>query len=159
MRRRECYTPLGLAVGASVGSSVGASGVASVGATVGAPLAASVGASVGATVGTLSSTDPDAGETFTYSLSGTDASNFSFDSSGDVSFNTAPDFENPADEGADNTYELTVSVSDGSLSAAKSFTVRITDDPSDNPNTEPTCDVYITEGDIAIQNAEQCGKE
>ena len=73
-----------------------------------------------------------------------------------MSFNTGPDFENPADEGADNTYELTVSVSDGSLSAAKSFTVTITDDPSDNPNTEPTCDVYITEGDIAIQNAEQC---
>ena len=104
---------------------------------------------------TVTAGDPD-GDQISFSLSGTDASNFSIDSSGDVSFNTAPDFENPADEGADNTYELTVSVSDGSLSAAKSFTVRITDDPSDNPNTEPTCDVYITEGDIAIQNAEQC---
>ena len=50
---------------------------------------------------TVTAGDPD-GDQISFSLSGTDASNFSIDSSGDVSFNTAPDFENPADEGVDN---------------------------------------------------------
>ena len=99
--------------------------------------------------------DPD-GDAISFSLSGTDSSKLSINSSGDVSFVSAPDYENPSDANTDNDYEFSVSVSDGSLTASKSFTITITDDPSDNPDTDPACDVYIVDGDIAIQNAEQC---
>lgn len=104
---------------------------------------------------TVTASDPD-GDQISFSLSGPDSTTFSINSSGYLTFISEPDYENPSDEGSDNTYELNVSVSDGSLSSSKSFTVTVTDDPSDNPNTEPICDVYIIEGDIAIQNAEQC---
>ena len=99
--------------------------------------------------------DPD-GDAISFSLSGTDSSKLSINSSGDVSFVATPDYENPTDANTDNDYEFSVSVSDGSLTASKAFTVTITDDPSDNPDTDPTCGVYIVDGDIAIQNAEQC---
>jgi len=104
---------------------------------------------------TVTAGDPD-GDQVSFSLSGPDSSSLSINSSGDVSFISTPDYENPSDGNTDNIYELSVSVSDGSLSVSKSFTVTVTDDPSDNPNTDPTCGVYIIEGDIAIQNAEQC---
>ncbi len=96
------------------------------------------------------------GDAISFSLSGTDSSKLSINSSGDVSFVATPDYENPTDANTDNDYEFSVSVSDGSLTASKAFTVTITDDPSDNPDTDPTCGVYIVDGDIAIQNAEQC---
>ena len=99
--------------------------------------------------------DPD-GDAISFSLSGTDSSKLSINSSGDVSFVATPDYENPTDANTDNDYDFSVSVSDGSLTASKAFTVTITDDPSDNPDTDPTCGVYIVDGDIAIQNAEQC---
>ena len=99
--------------------------------------------------------DPD-GDAISFSLSGTDSSKLSINSSGDVSFVATPDYENPIDANTDNDYEFSVSVSDGSLTTSKAFTVTITDDPSDNPDTDPTCGVYIVDGDIAIQNAEQC---
>lgn len=99
--------------------------------------------------------DPD-GDAISFSLSGTDSSKLSINSSGEVSFVATPDYENPTDANTDNNYEFSVSVSDGSLTASKAFTVTITDDPSDNPDTEPTCGVYLVDGDIAIQNAEQC---
>ena len=99
--------------------------------------------------------DPD-GDAISFSLSGTDSSKLSINSSGDVSFVATPDYENPTDANTDNDYEFSVSVSDGSLTTSKAFTVTITDDPSDNPDTDPTCGVYIVDGDIAIQNAEQC---
>ena len=99
--------------------------------------------------------DPD-GDAISFSLSGTDSSKLSINSSGEASFVATPDYENPTDANTDNDYEFSVSVSDGSLTASKAFTVTITDDPSDNPDTDPTCGVYIVDGDIAIQNAEQC---
>ena len=99
--------------------------------------------------------DPD-GDAISFSLSGTDSSKLSINSFGDVSFVSAPDYENPTDANTDNDYEFSVSVSDGSLTASKGFIITITDDPSDNPDTDPTCGVYIVDGDIAIQNAEQC---
>ena len=47
------------------------------------------------------------GDTLTYSLSGTDSALMSVSSSGLVTFNTAPDFENPSDSNADNVYMVT----------------------------------------------------
>ncbi|SDQ13573.1 ExeM/NucH family extracellular endonuclease [Pseudovibrio sp. Tun.PSC04-5.I4] len=49
-----------------------------------------------------------------YSVSGTDADLFEIDSeTGQLSFNTAPDFETPADADGDNVYQVEVTVTDG----------------------------------------------
>ena len=60
---------------------------------------------------TVNATDAN-GDTLTYSLSGDDASLLSISSSGVVTFNTAPDYENPGDSDANNIYKITASVSD-----------------------------------------------
>jgi len=79
------------------------------------------------TVLTATASDPDPGTTLTYSLSGVDANFFSIGSSnGVLTFNTAPDFEAPADIGNDNVYNITVMVSNGTLSDSKAVTVTVT---------------------------------
>ena len=48
-------------------------------------------------------------ETVTWSLTGDDSSDFNIGrSDGMLTFRATPDFENPADNGGDNTYEITV---------------------------------------------------
>ena len=49
--------------------------------------------------------DPD-GDAISFSLSGTDSSKLSINSSGDVSFVATPDYENPTDENTDNDLSL-----------------------------------------------------
>jgi calcineurin-like phosphoesterase family protein/cadherin domain-containing protein len=63
----------------------------------------------------VNATDPDAGDTLTYSIAGgADAARFAIvASTGVLSFAAAPDFENPTDANADNVYQVTVQVSDG----------------------------------------------
>ena len=67
-------------------------------------------------VTTVTATDPDAGQTLTYTISGgADAGKFTIGSTtGALSFITAPNFEAPTDAGANNIYDVTVQVSDGS---------------------------------------------
>jgi parallel beta-helix repeat protein len=62
----------------------------------------------------VSATDAN-GNTLVYSISGGgDQSKFSIQSdTGELSFVTAPDYENPTDVGSDNVYDVQVSVSDG----------------------------------------------
>lgn len=72
-------------------------------------------------------TDAD-GDTLTYSLTGTDAALFSISDTGVVAFNAAPDFETPADSGADNIYDVTANVADGfNGSASQAITITVTD--------------------------------
>ena len=80
---------------------------------------------------TISATDPE-NDTLSYSLSGTDGSLFSVSSSGVVTFNSAPDYENPSDSNTDNVYVLTATVSDGSLTDSEDFNVTVTNDTSDD---------------------------
>ncbi len=71
-------------------------------------------------------TDPDAGTTLSYALSGTDAARFTINAAtGAVSFVTAPNFEAPADAGANNVYDLVVTASDGTLSASRSVAITV----------------------------------
>ena len=79
-------------------------------------------------VTTVTQTDTDMpAQTFTYSLSGTDALKFSISTSGVLTFATAPDFENPTDAGPNNVYDVTVTVTDsGSPSLADSQTLAVT---------------------------------
>ncbi|WP_020558403.1 Ig-like domain-containing protein [Thiofilum flexile] len=85
-------------------------------------------------VTTITASDID-GDPLTYSISGgADATLFTIDpSTGALSFNTAPQFANPADANSDNNYEVQVQVSDGSLMDMQDLTVTIT-----NVNDAPT---------------------
>ena len=62
-----------------------------------------------------SATDPeDPGAAITrWSLTGTDAGDFTIDESGQLTFRNVPDYERPADSGRDNVYSLSVRASDG----------------------------------------------
>ena len=66
-------------------------------------------------VTTVTATDPDAGQTLSYSIiGGADASKFTIGSStGALSFVTAPNFELPTDAGGNNVYDVIVQASDG----------------------------------------------
>lgn len=78
-------------------------------------------------VTTVTATDADL-DTVTYSISGgADAALFSINSStGELAFNTAPDFENPADANTDNVYEVTVQASDGTDTDTQAISVTVT---------------------------------
>ena len=66
-------------------------------------------------VTTVTATDPDIGQTLSYSIiGGADAGKFTIDpSTGALSFITAPNFETPTDTGGNNVYDVIVQVSDG----------------------------------------------
>jgi len=102
---------------------------------------------------TITATDAD-GDTLSYTIGGTDASLFSVSSSGVVTFNTAPDYENPSDADTNNVYDLMASVSDGSLSDSKDFMVTVTNDTSDDVTTEGYDGTYLGAG--PIQGATVC---
>ena len=102
---------------------------------------------------TISASDPD-GDSLTYSLSGTDSALFSVSSSGVVTFNTAPDYENPSDSNADNVYGVTATVSDGSLTDSESFMITVTNDTSDDVTTEGYDGTLVAAG--PVQGATVC---
>jgi len=66
-------------------------------------------------VTTVMATDVDAGHTLGYSIAGgADAGRFTINNStGQLSFASAPSYEAPADSGGNNVYDVTVQVSDG----------------------------------------------
>jgi hypothetical protein len=79
---------------------------------------------------TVTASDADVpAQTLTYSIvGGADAARFTIDSStGALSFVSAPNYESPDDVGADHVYNVTVQVSDGSLSDTKAIAVTVTD--------------------------------
>ena len=78
---------------------------------------------------TVSATDQDAGSVLIYLISGgADQALFTINANtGALVFNTAPDYESPADSGADNIYELQVSVSDGINPDSINLSVTVTD--------------------------------
>lgn len=84
----------------------------------------------------VTATDPE-DDTLTFSLSGTDADLFEIDTSGNVSFKAAPDFEAPVDAGGDNIYDVDVTVSDGDLSDVQSLVITVTDDVTEPEPLNP----------------------
>ncbi len=83
---------------------------------------------------TAQATDVDPGDILTYSIAGADSSLFTIGSSnGELTFNTAPDYENPADSGANNTYELSIAATDAiGKQASQSLTITV-NNLNDNP--------------------------
>jgi len=103
---------------------------------------------------TVSASDAD-GDTLTYSISsGDDSALMSINSSGVVTFISSPDFELPLDANTDNNYQITVTVSDGSLTDSENFTVTVTNDTSDDVTTTNFDGVLIRDG--YIQSATVC---
>lgn len=78
-------------------------------------------------VTTISASDGD-GDPLTYSISGgADAAKFSINAStGVLTFISAPDYENPTDSGANNVYDVQVTVSDGTASDTQTIAVTVT---------------------------------
>ena len=82
-------------------------------------------------VTTVVASDPDAGDTLTYSISGgADALLFAMDEdSGALTFVDTPNFEAPADANGDNVYNVSVAVTDGISTDSQSLAVTVTNAP------------------------------
>ncbi len=94
-------------------------------------------------VATVVATDADAGQTVTLVLSGDDAGQFSFTPEGELTFTTAPDYENPVDMGSDNEYEVIVTATDDGtpeMSATQTLTITVTDVVNEITTTETVID-------------------
>ena len=78
----------------------------------------------------VGATDAD-GDSLTYSIGSqdpsNDATNFSISTAGVISFNSAPDWENPSDYNTDNIYTINVSVSDGTETVVQDISVVVLD--------------------------------
>ena len=86
------------------------------------------------TVYTVAATDPDAGTTLTYSISGADAALFNIDAAtGAVTFKSSPNYEAPGDAGGNNVYDVNVTASDGTNATTKAVAITVT-----NVNEAPT---------------------
>lgn len=109
-------------------------------------------------VTTVTATDPDANTTLVYSISGgVDVARFAIDAvTGALAFVTAPDFEAPADTGADNVYDLVVRATDpGGLFDEQALSIAITNQfevqnrtlsAGDDRFTAPSDDQWIIHG-------------
>ena len=70
--------------------------------------------------------DEDSGETLTYQLGGDDAAAFNFDpATRALSFKQSPDFENPEDQDADNTYQIAITAADSQYSTTQAITIAV----------------------------------
>ena len=77
-----------------------------------------------------SSSDPERA-TIEWSVTGTDANDFRIDSSGNLAFDGAPDYEVPTDTGGNHEYNIRVDAKDSSLTSSLDVTVTVT--PIDEP--------------------------
>ena len=101
-------------------------------------------------IATYEAEDVDVNSQFTWDLQGVDAGDFTItknaDGHGELKFRRVPNFEIPADDGADNEYNFTVRVRDsGGLSDTIPVTVTVT-----NVNEAPV----ITTTDTTVQKNE-----
>ena len=84
-------------------------------------------------VGTVVASDVDGEDSVTgYRISGgVDSARFSITTAGVLTFNSAPDFESPADSGGNNVYDIVVTATSGTSgrvrTATQSVTVTVTD--------------------------------
>jgi hypothetical protein len=110
-------------------------------------------------VGTVTASDAD-GDSLTFSISGTDASFVSINpSTGVITFNSAPDYENKS------SYSATVTVSDGTNSTSQALTINVTNVNDNSPiMSTSTCNIssfclspdeeQITMGTINVSDAD-----
>ena len=81
-------------------------------------------------------------DTVTFSLDGEDGNAFALNpSSGRITFRIEPNFENPSDHDLDNRYNFSVVASDGKEATQTSFSVQVSENPSNSKsrNTLDNC--------------------
>ena len=107
-------------------------------------------------MGTVTATDAN-GDALTFSISGgLDQSLFTINATtGVLVFNSAPDYENAGDNGGDNIYNLTIQVSDGSLTAMQNLTITVTDVNETPSNSAPSG--LNPSGNLVMQENEAVG--
>jgi Raf kinase inhibitor-like YbhB/YbcL family protein len=98
----------------------------------------------------VSATDPD-GDTLSFALEGEDAALFGISEDGQLSFDTAPDFEVPSDSDGDNVYSLTVTASDGTVDTSLDVTAEVINDEEDD--FQLTASQFTTGNDIPLIHA------
>ena len=104
-------------------------------------------------VTTVVAMDADTGQTVTLALSGDDVALFSLSSSGELTFNTAPDFEMPTDVGTNNMYEVTVTATDDGMPAmatTQTLTITVTDVNDNAPVFTSSATHAVAEGTTAV---------
>ena len=93
-------------------------------------------------IGTVTATDIE-NDTLTYSVTGTDASAVTVDSStGVLTFNAGPDYE------TQSSYSVTAEVSDGSLSTTQAITISINETEFEVYGTAYASKYFVMDGDI-----------
>lgn len=102
----------------------------------------------------LNASDVD-GNTILFTLTGEDKNQFDINSSGYISFKTAPDFETPTDSDTNNMYNVTIQISDNNITIEKDLRIvvknltrfeKITIDD----NLSVINDIAINQGNIAV---------
>ena len=79
------------------------------------------------TLYTYSARDMDRGAEIMWSVRGTDSDDFTIGDTGELSFGSNPDHEQPTDSNSDNVYEITVVASDGQNEGTLDVTVTVTE--------------------------------
>lgn len=101
-------------------------------------------------VTTVTATDADS-TLLSYSLTGADASLFSINAAGEISFITAPNFEAPTDIGANNSYDVIVKVSDGVNFSTQAIAITVTDVNDVAPTITSAASATIAENTSAVK--------
>ena len=92
------------------------------------------------------------GGTITWGLGGVDEARFSINGAGTVSFKSPPDYEKPRDANKDNVYKLTVSVTDGSITATLDVDITVTDVNEPAAITGPASSAYAENATTTISS-------
>ena len=107
-------------------------------------------------VATLSATDDFGTVTFSTNISGADAALFTLTAAGVLTLNQAADYENPADNGADNIYNITVSSTNNIGTTTQDISIDVTnvDDVPQNINiTNSSIDENLSVREIGVLSA------
>ena len=114
------------------------------------PISLPENTSAATTIYTAAASDAD-GDLITYSLSGIDSSHFGLDSSsGELSFQSAPDHETPLDQDADNDYQLSITATDTDYSSSQDLTISVTDINDESPQFTSPNSLSINYSDISV---------
>ena len=93
----------------------------------------------------VAASDPDSSSLSYALVGGRDADKFYISSTGVLTFVSIPDYESPSDGSQNNFFDLTIQVTDGSLSSSVSLQIVVMDDPSDNFGIRLPAKVAIAE--------------
>ena len=101
------------------------------------------------TLYTYSARDMDRGAEIMWSVRGADSDDFTISDTGELSFSSNPNHEQPADSNSDNVYEITVVASDGQNEGTLDVTVTVTE-VNEGPEISGTTSITVSENHEAV---------